>query len=150
MIADSVNLLELVTTMRRFFSIAALTVGALAIGGNAALADTVTLGGTVNSTSSVTSVATADASDLSLYGVGAAQNDVVVQVADMALITNNTAGVTLQAAGDSGLTNGTSTLAYKVKIVADNAAAPGAGDFSSATDSVSVTDFSKKELETRN
>lgn len=142
MIANSVNLLELITTMRRFFSIAALTVGALAFGGNAALADTVPLGGSVNSISAVTSTPTAAAGSLTLYGEGVAQNDVVVQVADMALTTNNTAGVTLQASGDSGLTNGTSTLPYNVKIVADSAAAPGAVDFSSNTDSVAVSDFS--------
>jgi hypothetical protein len=107
-----------------------------------AMADTVTLGGSVASTSVVSSAATIAASALNLYGAGTAQTNVVVKVADMALITNNTAGVTLTAAGDAGLTNGTSTQVYQVLIVADAAAPPAATDFTSATDAKSVTDFS--------
>jgi hypothetical protein len=66
---------------------------------------------------------------------------VVVKVADMAIITNNTTGVTLTAAGGAGLTNGTSTLPYQVLIVADAAGTPADTAFSSATDAKSVTDF---------
>ncbi len=106
-----------------------------------AKADTVNLGGSVASTSAVTSTATAEASTLNLYGAGTAQTNVVVKVADMALITNNTAGVTLTATGDGGLTNGTSTQVYQVLIVADAAAPPADSAFSSATDAKSVTDF---------
>ncbi|MBE9108178.1 hypothetical protein IQ273_01925 [Nodosilinea sp. LEGE 07298] len=107
-----------------------------------AKADPVNLGGTVADTSAVTSTATAAASTLNLYGAGTAQTNVVVKVADMALITNNTTGVTLTATGDAGLTNGTSTLPYQVLIVADAAAAPADTAFSSTIDSKSVTDFS--------
>jgi hypothetical protein len=106
-----------------------------------AKADTVNLGGSVASTSAVSSTATAAASTLNLYGAGTAQTNVVVKVADMALITNNTGGVTLTAAGDAGLTNLTSNLPYQVLIVADEATAPADTDFTSATDAKSVTDF---------
>jgi len=106
-----------------------------------ALADTVNLGGTVTSTSSVTSTATAGAGALSLAGEGTAASDVVTQVADIAMISNNSEGVTLTASGDTGLTNGTDTVAYQVLIVADGATAPVAADFSSSSDSKSVADF---------
>ena len=106
-----------------------------------AMADTVNLGGSVADTSAVTSSPTAEAAALSLYGVGTAQTNVVVKVADLALITNNTTGVTLTAAGDAGLTNGTSTLPYQVLIVADAATAPADTAFASATDTDTVNDF---------
>ncbi|HEY9627567.1 MAG TPA: hypothetical protein V6C84_09720 [Coleofasciculaceae cyanobacterium] len=106
-----------------------------------AMADTVNLGGSIADTSAVTSTATGAAGTLNLYGAGTAQNNVVVKVADMALITNNTAGVTLTATGDAGLTNGTSNLPYQVLIVADNATAPADTAFSDDVDDVDVTNF---------
>lgn len=109
-----------------------------------AMADTVNLNGSVASTSAVTSTRTSGAGladALNLRGAGTAQADVVVKVADMALISNNTGGVTLTAAGDAGLTNGTSVLPYKVLIVADAAAAPAATAFSAVSDSQAVTNF---------
>lgn len=107
-----------------------------------AMADTVNLGGSVADTSAVTSTATAGAGTLNLYGAGSAQNNVVVKVADMALITNNTTGVTLTATPDSGLTNGTSTLTYQVLIVADAASAPADTAFAAGADTDNVNDFS--------
>jgi len=106
-----------------------------------ALADSVTLGGTVNSISSVTSTATAGASGLSLSGEGTATPDVVTKVADMALTSNNSEGVTLSASADGDLTNGTDSLAYQVLIVADEGAAPAATEFSANNTSEDVTDF---------
>ncbi len=116
---------------------------------NPAMADQVILDGTVTSTSTVTSTRTTGAglaSALNLYGQGTAGTGTVVKAADLALITNNTAGVTLTATRDSGLTNGTDTLTYKLLIMADAATAPVAADFSGANgannDTDAVTDFS--------
>ncbi len=107
-----------------------------------AMADTVNLGGSVANTTAVTSTATGGAGTLSLYGVGTAQNNVVVKVADLALTTNNTTGVTVTATPDAGLTNGTSTLAYQVLIVGDAASAPADTAFAAGADTDNVNDFS--------
>lgn len=127
--------------MFRRFAIASTLLIAGSVLAAPAMADTVNLGGSVADTSAVTSTATAGAGTLNLYGAGTAQNNVVVKVADMALITNNTTGVTLSATRDAGLTNGTSNLTYQVLIVGDGATAPADTAFSSNTDSKSVTDF---------
>lgn len=109
-----------------------------------AMADSVTLGGSVTDTSTVTSTATAAAAALNLGGAGTATPNVVTKVADMALSTNNADGVTLTATATGDLvnaTNGATPLAYQVLIVADAAAAPAAGAFSDITDDVAVTNF---------
>ncbi|MBE9076004.1 hypothetical protein IQ241_01615 [Romeria aff. gracilis LEGE 07310] len=126
--------------LRRFAITAGALVGAIAFSAPA-FADTVNLSGTVASTSSVTSTATAGATTLSLAGQGTAAADTVVKVADMALSSNNSQGVTLAAAAGGSLTNGTGSLAYQVLIVADGAATPVATDFTATSDSKSVTDF---------
>ena len=135
-------------TMRRFALIAGLVAGTLVFGSNAAFADSINLDGTVADYSTINSTRTSGAGladDLNLYGVGTANADVVVKVADIALTSNNDDnGVVLQAAAAGTLGNGTDTLAYQVKLVDDGEAAPAAGAFSSATDSVNVdgSDFS--------
>ena len=133
-------------TMRRFALTTGLVVGTLAFSGAAAFADTINLGGTVSNYSTISSTATAGAGSLNLYGEGTATANVVVKVADIALTSNNTEGVELKAEADSALTGGTNgvTLAYQVKLVDDNAAAPAAGVFSATSDTVNVdnTDFS--------
>jgi len=112
-----------------------------------AMADQVNIDGDVASSSSVVSTPTSGvglADDLDLGGEGTATADVVVKVADMALTTNNTEGVTLTAtaAGDLDISGGGSTpLTYNVKIVGDEAAQPLAADFTGTSDSVTVNDF---------
>lgn len=109
-----------------------------------AMADTVNLNGSVADTSAVTSTRTTEAGTLNLYGVGTAQPDVVVKVADMALITNNADGVTLTATATGNLVNvanNATPLAYRVLIVGDSAVAPAATAFLGTTHNVPVTDF---------
>ncbi|NEQ55555.1 MAG: hypothetical protein F6K11_36480 [Leptolyngbya sp. SIO3F4] len=133
-------------TMRRLALLTSFTSVTLALGSTTAFADTINLGGTVSDYSTISSTATAGASSLNLYGEGSATADVVVKVADVALTSNNTEGVVLQAAADSPLTGGSNgvTLVYNVKLVDDNATAPLAGAFSATSDTVNVdnTDFS--------
>ncbi|ASC71342.1 uncharacterized protein XM38_022940 [Halomicronema hongdechloris C2206] len=126
--------------LRRFAITSAVLLGA-AVVSSPAFADTVNLSGSVADTSTVTSTATPGASALSLGGEGTAAADTVAQVADLALESNSSDGVTLTAAADGLLTNGTDSLAYQVLIVADGAAAPVATDFSADNDSKNVTDF---------
>jgi hypothetical protein len=105
--------------------------GALALA-SMAVADTVGLSGTVSSTASVTSVATAGATTLNMGGVGTAIGQQIVKVADVALTTNNTAGLTLTVTSGN-LTNGTDDVAYKVTTVADAASAPLSAAFTIAS-----------------
>lgn len=97
-----------------------------------AFADTVEIGGTVASTVSITSTATAGATTLDLGGLGVTIGEKIVKVADLAMTTNNSTGLALSI--DSGnLVNGAATVAFKVQTVADEALAPATGDFSVAS-----------------
>lgn len=128
--------------MRRFALVTGLAASALAFGGTAAFADSVTLDGTVANYSTITSTRTSGtgmADDLNLYGVGTANADVVVKVADIELTTNNDdQGVELTATAGGALTNGTDSLSYQVKLVDNDATAPAANTFASSTDAVNV------------
>ena len=132
--------------LRRFAIASTLIVGGAALA-MPAMADVVNLEGVVDDASMVTSTPTSGpnlADDLNLYGEGTAQSDVVVKVADMALFTNSSDGVTLSASADGNLTNdkGTPTVvAYNVLIVADAAPTPAATAFTATSDSQTVNDF---------
>ncbi|MBI4780732.1 MAG: hypothetical protein HY785_05355 [Oscillatoriophycideae cyanobacterium NC_groundwater_1537_Pr4_S-0.65um_50_18] len=128
--------------------VASILVLAGAVVAAPAMADSVTLGGSVADTSAVTSTATAAAAALPLSGVGTAGTDTVVKVADMALLTNNASGVTLTAEATGDLVNAANPatpLPYNVLIVADAATTPAAADFAAATsatkDDEAVTNF---------
>lgn len=110
------------TLVGRTSSFRTLLLGTLLVAA-AASADTVGLSGIVASTASVTSTPTAAATALNMGGVGTAIGEQIVKVADLALTTNNTTGLTLTI--DSGnLTNGTGNVAFKVQTVAAAAGAP--------------------------
>lgn len=103
--------------------------------------DTFDVSGEVLEVSTVEAEATAGATALTLGGGGTAQTDVIVQVADVVVSTNRDAGVSMTAARSAdGLTQAgtTDTIAYDLHIVADAAAAPGAGAFASGDTSSAV------------
>lgn len=126
-------------TMRRFALITGLVAGTLAFGSTAAFADTVNLAGSIASTNTLNTTTLPAASTLNLYGVGTDQAAQVVQVASVALTTNNDEGIQLSADGGTGkLTNPESgELAFTVLLV-DTTVTPVAGDFSSASQTVNV------------
>lgn len=103
--------------------------------------DTFDVSGEVLEVSTVEATATAGATALTLGGGGTAQTDVIVQVADVVVSTNRDAGVSMTAArSEDGLTQAGTTdkIAYDLHIVADAAAAPGAGAFASGDTSSAV------------
>ncbi len=130
-------------TMRRFALITGLAASTLAFGGTAAFADTVNISGSVANYSNISSTATAGASSLNLAGVGTASTDVVVQVADIVITSNNAEGVSLQASADSALTGGTNgdSITYNVKL-SDEGVTPSAGAITATSDTVNVSSFS--------
>src|SRR5207244_3741007 len=104
------------TSMVRLFTSAALLVGA------GAFADTVALSGSVGSTASISSAATAAASALDMGGQGTDIGEQIVKVADLSMNTNRATGLTLSI--DSGnLTNGTGSVPFKVQTVAQSGSA---------------------------
>lgn len=119
---------------RRVLIATGVLIGAGAAISPAALADTVNLSGTVASTASVTSTATAQATALNLGGGGTAVGEQIVQVADVALTTNNSTGLTATITSGN-LSNGTATddIAFKVQTVADGGTAPASGAFTTAS-----------------
>ncbi len=100
----------------------------------AATSGTVTLGGTVASTLAITVSATGAASALDLDGDGSASAH-VVQVADLAIATNNETGFTLTATSGSLTKTGGTSIAYQVTSVNDAAPAPLALAFTVASGS---------------
>ena len=91
--------------------------------------DTVSLGGSVSSTLSLDATDTTEASNLDLT----TNSEQIVKVADIAMSTNNSAGLQLTASSGN-LTNADSqTIAFKVTTVDDAAAAPATGDFTVAS-----------------
>lgn len=117
----------------RFLLVTGLALGASCFGASSAMAqltdDTVTLSGSVTSTLDVNAVDTAAAAALTLQGAG---TDVIVQIADVLLTTNNTGGITMSTAAGGSITSsdgGTSTIAFDLVSVDDGVAAPAAGAF---------------------
>ncbi|MHC5777356.1 hypothetical protein [Nostoc sp.] len=87
----------------------------------------VTLGGTVTTTLAIVSTPKSAATALTLTGDGSTA--IIVQVADLAITTNNTTGYTLTASeGDLSDPHG-DTIAFKSASVVDAATAPIAADF---------------------
>jgi len=98
-----------------------------------AIADTtgtVTLGGTVEPTLSITSTATAGAAALDLSG-----GTKIVKVSDLAMSTNNEQGLTLTASSGNLTKSGGTSIAFQVTSVDNAAAAPAAGAFTIASGS---------------
>ncbi|MBD1909196.1 MULTISPECIES: hypothetical protein [unclassified Leptolyngbya] len=124
----------------RRFAVASTLIAVGAVFATPAMADTINLSGSVASISTVTSTATSNASNLNLYGAGTAGTDTVVQVADLALTTNNKQGITVTATANGPLTSGVNgdSMPYQVLIVGDAAAQPTATSFTSTTASASV------------
>jgi hypothetical protein len=91
----------------------------------AATSDTVTLGGTVTSTVSVDATDTAEASTLDLTTA----SEQIVKVADIAMTTNNSTGLTLTASSGNLSNPDAETIAFAVTSVTDAAAAPASGAF---------------------
>jgi hypothetical protein len=116
------------TSIRRALVLSGLVLGAATLVAPKAMADTVPLQGVVTSTLAWTSTPTAGAGTLSL---GSATQR-IVQVADIAIATNNEQGYTLTVtSGNLTKTNGTS-IAYQVATTNDGTAAV-AGDFGVAS-----------------
>lgn len=111
--------------------------GALAMA-SAALADTVTLSGTVGTTATVVSTGTTgaeSATNLPLGGTGADIGEQIIKVADVTLTTNNSSGLTVTITSGV-LSNGTTPSAnipFQVTTVADSAPAPQSADFTVAS-----------------
>ena len=99
----------------------------------AATTDAVTLGGTVSSTLSIEATDTVGASALDLT----TPSEQIVKVADIAMSTNNSAGLTLTASSGNMSNPDSQTIAFKVTTVDDAAAAPASGAF----DTPSGTDY---------
>lgn len=104
----------------RLSVLGALAVSSVALAANT---DTVALSGSVGTAASVTAVDTTEAAALNLGGMGTAIGEQIVKVADVALSTNNTTGLTLTITWGS-LTNGTVSIPFTATTVADAAAAP--------------------------
>jgi hypothetical protein len=104
-----------------------LTVSSVAV---AATTGSVTLGGTVSSTLTVTSVPTAAASTLDLT-----PGEKIVQVSDISMSTNNEQGLTLSATSGNLTKTGGTTITFQVTSVPDGDSAPATGDFAIATGS---------------
>jgi hypothetical protein len=113
---------------------------ALATPAHAGLTDDVPLEGTVASTTAITATPTGAAGALNLGGEGAAANNVVVNVATLDILSNNTAGVRVTATAAGSLTSLASTeaLAYRVRIDAVGATPDGATDFAGISDTDDV------------
>jgi len=116
------------TSIRRALVLSSLVLGATTLFSSKAMADTVTLGGTVASTLALVTTPTVAASTLNL-STGTQQ---IVQVADLAISTNNEQGYTVTAtSGSLTKANGT-PIAYQVTTTADAVAAI-AGNFTIAS-----------------
>lgn len=122
----------------RFMLVAGLAFGASCMGTLSASAQTVNISGTVTSASSVTSAN--DNTALTLFGQGTAQTEVIQKAADLALFTNNTAGIDLTITSGN-LSDGTTDIAFQVVTTAD-AGTPVAGDFLTASGVNRVEDIS--------
>ena len=120
--------------MLRRFAIAATVLTSVGLLCGPALADSVPLSGVVDDITTVVSTPTGAAGALNLYGENTANPDTVVKVADLAITSNSSNGVSLTATAAGDLTHGANSLAYQVLIVGDGDAAPTAVSFSDTTD----------------
>ena len=117
------------TSIRRALVLSSLVLGATTLFSSKAMADTVTLGGSVVSTLTLVTTPTAAAIALPL-STGTQQ---IVQVADLAISTNEALGYTLTAtSGNLAKAGGTTSIAYQVTTTAD-AVTVVAGDFAIAS-----------------
>lgn len=115
-------------SVRRALVLSSLVLGATTLFSAKAMADTVNLSGSVSSTLALTTTTTSAASALSLNTA----TQQIVQVADLAISTNNEQGYTLTAtSGNLSKANGT-PIAYQVTTTADGTAAV-VGDFTVAS-----------------
>lgn len=105
--------------------LASLLVSSIA---GAATTATVTLGGTVASTLTITSTDTAGAAALNL-----SSGQKIAQVADVSMSTNNDQGLTLTATSGNLTKTGGVSIAFQVTSVADAATAPLAAAFTVAS-----------------
>jgi hypothetical protein len=122
-----------IQTIRRALIASGLVLGAVAAftpNASAGTTGSVTLGGTVTSTLTMTSVSTGGASALTLGG-GASEQ--IVQVADISMSTNNEQGLTLTATSGDLTKAGGTAIAFQVTSVADGVSAPATGDFAIAS-----------------
>lgn len=96
-----------------------------------AFADTVNLSGTVSSTLTLSTTATADAGNLPLGGA-AAGNQQIVQVADLGINTNNEQGYTLTVTSGDLTKSGGTAISYQTTTTATGVSAV-TGDFTVAS-----------------
>ena len=87
---------------------------------------------------SLTSTATSIASNLTLDGRGSASTH-IIKVADIALTTDNSTGLSLFVSAGSITKPGGSSIVYEVTTVLDGAAPPADNDFSSGNYTVSTS-----------
>ncbi len=116
------------TSIRRALVLSSLVLGATTLFSAKAMADTVTLNGTVAST--LTLVTTPIAAALALPLSTPVQQ--IVQVADLAISTNNEQGYTVTADSGSLAKTGGTSIAYQVTTTADAFPAV-AGSFTAAS-----------------
>ncbi len=107
-------------------AVAVMLPSAIAI---AATTDSVTLSGTVSSTLSIVATDTAAATALDLTTA----SEQIVKVSDLAMSTNNSAGLTLTASSGNLTNPDSQTIAFKVTSVDDAATAPTSGAFTVAS-----------------
>ena len=115
------------TSIRRALVLSSLVLGATTLFSAKAMADTVTLGGTVASTLTLTTTTLGAAGALNLT----TPTPRIVQVADLAISTNNEQGYTLTATSGNLLNLGGTSIAYQVTTTADTLPAA-AGNFAVA------------------
>jgi hypothetical protein len=116
--------------INRFVLVAGLALGASLGGIGSALAEDVTISGSVATTSAVT--ASNANTTLPMGGVGTDLAAQIVKAADLALVSNNTQGVGLSMTSGN-LVNGGVSVPFQVVSVADGAVAPAAGAFTTAS-----------------
>jgi len=123
--------------IRRFLIASGLFLGATVAFSPAAFAatdGTVGLSGSVASTLAITAAPTGGATSMNLQGTGTAGVETIIQVADLAIDTNNSTGYTLTVtSGNLVNTTATTPIAYQVTTVADGGTAPVTGAFTVAS-----------------
>ena len=83
---------------------------------------------TAGASSSVTTTPSAGATDLTLDGEGTSSTH-IIKVADLSLWTDSSAGFTVNVTSGVLSKSGGTSVPFKVALVADGAATPGAGAF---------------------
>ena len=117
------------TSIRRALVLSSLVLGATTLFSAKAMAGSVTLNGTVPSTLTLTtSPITAAALALPL----SSPIQQIVQVADLAISTNNEQGYTVTATSGNLTKTGGTSIAYRVTTTADGGSIPAPGVFAAA------------------